>query len=171
MAWLTLVRKRKLVRLVIRLGQRTERMEGQVEPGNGTAASTGNTAVSRSEGRWAGQATSHERRWGWAHGQVIAAFAVLTAGLLVLHQMVPNFAHLGSLLKAFLPWLGLVVLVLFGLALLRRSATALVALLLPVAAWTYLFGGLFMPAAEPNPHDLVVVQHNVSDENTALHGS
>ncbi|KQX73166.1 endonuclease [Streptomyces sp. Root1310] len=45
-------------------------------------------------------------------------------------------------------------------------ARPLMALLLPVAAWTHLFGGLLLPGPEPGPHDLVVVQHNVSDENT-----
>ncbi|MEU8798043.1 endonuclease/exonuclease/phosphatase family protein [Spirillospora sp. NPDC048819] len=73
---------------------------------------------------------------------------------------------MGSLLETFLPWLGLAVVVLLGLALLRRSATALVALLLPATAWTYLFGGLLLPGVEPGPRDLLVVQHNVSDENT-----
>ncbi|WTX92232.1 endonuclease/exonuclease/phosphatase family protein [Streptomyces sp. NBC_00637] len=96
-----------------------------------------------------------------------ASFAVLTAGLLALHRAVPNSpGRLGSLLEAFLPWLGLVVPVLLGPTLLRRSATALVALLLPVAAWTYLFGGLLLPGAKSGPHDLAVVQHNVGDENT-----
>lgn len=99
-------------------------------------------------------------------GRVLAALAVLTAGLLVFHRAVPNsVGRLGSLLEAFLPWLGLVVVVLFGVALLRRSAIALVALVLPVAAWAYLFGGLLLPVGEPGAQDLVVVQHNVSDEN------
>ncbi|MEZ3182309.1 endonuclease/exonuclease/phosphatase family protein [Streptomyces pimonensis] len=96
-----------------------------------------------------------------------AALAALTAGLLVFHRAVAgSVGRVGSLLETFLPWLGLVIVVLFGLALLRRSATALVALLLPTAAWTHLFGGLLLPAEESGPHDLVVVQHNVSDENT-----
>ncbi|OKJ39963.1 endonuclease [Streptomyces sp. CB01580] len=96
-----------------------------------------------------------------------SVFAVLTAGLMVFHRAVPNsVGHLGSLLEAFLPWLGPVVVVLLVLALLRRSATTLVALLLPTVAWAHLFGGLLLPAAAPGPHDLVVVQHNVSDENT-----
>ncbi|MDQ1042119.1 vancomycin resistance protein VanJ [Streptomyces sp. V4I2] len=96
-----------------------------------------------------------------------AVFAVLTAGLMAFHRAVPNsVGHLGSLLEAFLPWLGLVVVLLLVLALLRRSATALMALLLPVVAWTHLFGRLLLPGPEPGPHDLVVVQHNVSDENT-----
>ncbi|MFF3838173.1 endonuclease/exonuclease/phosphatase family protein [Streptomyces sp. NPDC001930] len=95
-----------------------------------------------------------------------AACAVLTAALLAFHRVVPNsVGRLGSLLEVFLPWLGLAVVILFGLALLRRSATALVALLLPTAAWTYLFGGLLLPGGEPGAYDLLVVQHNVSDEN------
>ncbi|MFJ2176739.1 endonuclease/exonuclease/phosphatase family protein [Streptomyces sp. NPDC087851] len=99
-------------------------------------------------------------------GRVVAGLAVVTGALLAFHRAVPNsVGRLGSLLEAFLPWLGVVVVVLLGLALWRRSAVALVALLLPVAAWTYLFGGLLLPGAEPEPDDLVVVQHNVSDEN------
>ncbi|MET8331164.1 endonuclease/exonuclease/phosphatase family protein [Streptomyces sp. NPDC005181] len=98
---------------------------------------------------------------------MLPALAVLTAGLLAFHRAVPNsVGRLGSLLEAFLPWLGLVVVVLLGVSLLRRSATALVALLMPVAAWMYLFGGLFLPEAEPGAHDLVVIQHNVSEANT-----
>ncbi|MER7055600.1 endonuclease/exonuclease/phosphatase family protein [Streptomyces sp. NPDC000351] len=90
----------------------------------------------------------------------------MTALLLTCHGAVPNrVGGLGSLLESFLPWLGVVVVVLLVLALVRRSALALVALLLPVAAWAYLFGGLLLPAPEPGADDLVVVQHNVSDEN------
>ncbi|WAX81719.1 endonuclease/exonuclease/phosphatase family protein [Streptomyces sp. KMM 9044] len=98
---------------------------------------------------------------------MIAAASGLTAGLLVFHRAVPNsVGRVGSLLESFLPWLGLVVVVLFAAALLRRSATALLALLLPVTAWTYLFGGLLLPEPRAGARDLVVVQHNVSDENT-----
>ena len=108
-----------------------------------------------------------QRRWSWARGRVLAGSAVLTAGLLVFHRLVPNsVGRVGSLLEVFLPWLGLVVVVLLVVALLRRSATALVALLLPAAAWTYLFGGLLLPAGESGPRELVVVQHNVGDVNT-----
>lgn len=101
-------------------------------------------------------------------GPLVAVLAVVVAGVLAFHRAVPNSpGRLGSLLESFLPWVGLAVVVLLGLALLRRSAVALVAVLLPVAAWTHLFGGLLLPgAAEPGVRDLVVVQHNVSDENT-----
>ncbi|WP_330176881.1 endonuclease/exonuclease/phosphatase family protein [Streptomyces sp. NBC_01498] len=107
------------------------------------------------------------RSWLRRRGRALAVLAVLTAALLVFHGVVPNaVGRLGSALESFLPWLGLVVVVLLVLALLRRSVFALVALLLPVAAWTYLFGGLFLPSAGSRAYDLVVVQHNVSDENT-----
>ncbi|WP_318212220.1 MULTISPECIES: endonuclease/exonuclease/phosphatase family protein [unclassified Streptomyces] len=101
-----------------------------------------------------------------------AACAVLTAGLLAFHSAVPDSVDgLGSLLEVFLPWLGLAVAALFGVALLRRSATALVALLLPVAAWTYLFGGLLLPGGKLDAQELLVVQHNVSDENPDPEGT
>ncbi|MFJ4339348.1 endonuclease/exonuclease/phosphatase family protein [Streptomyces sp. NPDC088915] len=100
-------------------------------------------------------------------GRVIAGFAVVTAGLLLFHRAVPGSA--GSLLESFLPWLGPVVVVLLGLALLRRSGVALVALVLPAAAWAYACGGLLLPGEGTGPENgaygLVVVQHNVSDEN------
>ncbi|MFD6549900.1 endonuclease/exonuclease/phosphatase family protein [Streptomyces sp. NPDC058398] len=106
-------------------------------------------------------------RSSWTRGRVLAVTAAVTAVLLTFHRLVPNTpGHLGSLLESFLPWSGLVIMLLLGLALLRRSALALLALLLPAAAWTYLFGGLLLPGAPPGAHDLVVVQHNASDENT-----
>ncbi|MGW7438539.1 endonuclease/exonuclease/phosphatase family protein [Streptomyces sp. NPDC054849] len=101
----------------------------------------------------------------WARGRVPASVAVLTAGLLAFHSAVPNtVGRLGSLLEAFLPWLGLAIPVLLVWALVRRSATALVALLLPAAAWAHLFGGLLLPA-DRGAHDITALQHNVSDEN------
>ncbi|MFE5804652.1 endonuclease/exonuclease/phosphatase family protein [Streptomyces sp. NPDC056491] len=96
---------------------------------------------------------------------MLAALAVLTAGLLVFHSAVPNAAgRPGSALETFLPWLGLAVPVLVVAALVRRSVTALVAVLLPAVAWAGLFGGLLLPA-DGGPHDLTALQHNVSDEN------
>lgn len=102
----------------------------------------------------------------WRRGRVLAGLAALTALLLAFPRVLPNTpGRLGSLLEAFLPWVGLAVVPLLVLALWRRSVTALLALLLPVAAWAYAFGGLFLPASAPSDRDLVVVQHNVSDVN------
>ncbi|GGZ86347.1 hypothetical protein GCM10010371_52820 [Streptomyces subrutilus] len=109
--------------------------------------------------------------WSWVRGRILAACAVLTALLLAFHSAVPNgVGRLGSLLEAFLPWLGVPVVVLAGLALLRRSAVAAVAVLLPAAVWAYLFGPLLLPASGGGgdggrPYELVAVQHNVGDEN------
>ncbi|WP_374225146.1 endonuclease/exonuclease/phosphatase family protein [Streptomyces sp. ISL-98] len=116
-------------------------------------------------------------RWGkdakgrspWARGRILASLAVLTAGLLAFHSAVPNtVGRLGSLLETFLPWLGLTIPVLLGLALLRRSVIALVAVLVPAAVWANHFGGLLLadPTAGRGAHDIIALQHNVSDENT-----
>ncbi|MFJ4832638.1 endonuclease/exonuclease/phosphatase family protein [Streptomyces sp. NPDC088747] len=101
----------------------------------------------------------------WRRGRVIASLAVLVALLLVFPAVVPNTpGRLGSLLETFLPWLGLTVPVLLAVAVLRRSYVALVASLVPVAAWIALFGGLLLPGHEP-AGGITAVQHNVSDEN------
>ncbi|MFG2500486.1 endonuclease/exonuclease/phosphatase family protein [Streptomyces sp. NPDC048441] len=104
-------------------------------------------------------------RSAWARGRVLASLAVLTAALLAFHSAVPNtVGRLGSLLETFLPWLGLAVPLLLVLALLRRSAGALVALLLPAAVWATLFGGR-MATEDRGAYDITAVQHNVSDVN------
>ncbi|MFX4293115.1 endonuclease/exonuclease/phosphatase family protein [Streptomyces bohaiensis] len=105
--------------------------------------------------------------WRAPRGRVPAALALLTALLLTFPGSVPNAGlRLGSLLESFLPWLGLAVPVLLLVALLRRSALAAVAVLLPLAAWGVLFGPLLLPGPGPQPRELLVLQHNVSDENT-----
>jgi vancomycin resistance protein VanJ len=104
-------------------------------------------------------------RWSWRRGRLTAIPAAVVAALITFHAVVPDTAgHPGSLLEAFLPWLGAAVPVLLAVALWRRSRTALLALILPVAAWLGAFGGLLLPADHTSA-DLVAVQHNVSDEN------
>ncbi len=103
-----------------------------------------------------------KRRPGW----VIAGVAVVLGGVLGFHRLVPNWpGRVGSLMESFLPWGGALVVVLLVVALVRRSAVALVALLLPAGVWVDTFGGLLLPGEESGGRELVVVQHNVSDEN------
>ncbi|MFE6914229.1 endonuclease/exonuclease/phosphatase family protein [Streptomyces rubiginosohelvolus] len=103
-----------------------------------------------------------QRRRGW----VLAGVAVVLGGVLGFHRLVPNWpGRVGSLIESFLPWGGVLVVVLLVVALVRRSAVALVALLLPVGVWVDTFGGLLLPGEESGGRELVVVQHNVSDEN------
>lgn len=93
-------------------------------------------------------------------------WTALLAFLVVLgHRLIPNaVGHLGSLVEAFLPWTGLAVLVLLVLAALRRSLLGLGAALLPLVAWLIIFGGYVLPR-DSGAADLIVLQHNVSDEN------
>ena len=105
-------------------------------------------------------------RSAWRRGWIVAVLAVLTAALLAFHSQVPNtVGNLGSLLETFLPWIGLAVPVLLLLALWLRSASALVALLLPVAVWLNLFGGLLTDKGS-GTGDWTVLTHNVAAANT-----
>ncbi|MFF7727781.1 endonuclease/exonuclease/phosphatase family protein [Streptomyces sp. NPDC008001] len=101
----------------------------------------------------------------WRRGIVLAVIAGLLGLLMLLHTQLPNkVGNLGSLTETFLPWLGLGVPVLFVLALIRRSATALVALLLPVITWVNLFGGLLGDKTGKGGN-FTVATHNVNAEN------
>jgi vancomycin resistance protein VanJ len=107
----------------------------------------------------------------WQRGRLLALGSVLVAVLLVAHEYVPNrWGNLGSLVQTFLPWLGLAVPLGILAALVRRSAPAVLAVLLPLAAWIWVFLPQVRPA-DPEPGDLTVVQHNVSDTNTDVTGT
>jgi vancomycin resistance protein VanJ len=101
----------------------------------------------------------------WRRGVVLAALAVILALVMLLHARIPNrVGNLGSLTETFLPWLGLLVPVLLLLALVRKSATALIALLVPVTVWLNLFGGLLSDKTGSGG-DLTVATHNVNADN------
>ena len=90
----------------------------------------------------------------WQRGRLLALGSVLAAVLLVAHDFLPNrWVNLGSLVQSFLPWLGLAVPLGILAALLRRSALAILAVLLPLAAWIWVFLPQVRPAA-PEPGDL-----------------
>jgi vancomycin resistance protein VanJ len=107
----------------------------------------------------------------WRRGWVLVVPALLLAAILAFHRQIPDtFGNLGSLAETFLPWFGLGVPVLLVLALLRRSATALVALLVPTLIWAVLFGAL-LPDKSGGAYDFTAVQHNISADNTSLAGT
>ncbi|MEE4541686.1 endonuclease/exonuclease/phosphatase family protein [Streptomyces sp. V4-01] len=102
----------------------------------------------------------------WKRGPVLAALALLLGLLMLLHASVPNrVGHLGSLVETFLPWFGVFVPVLLAGALWRRSAAAVVALLLPAVVWLNLFGGLVGDRSHRGGGDLTVAEHNVGAGN------
>lgn len=100
------------------------------------------------------------------------ALALLLGLLMSLHATIPNrgTGNLGSLVENLLPWFGLFVPVLLAGALWRRSAPAMLALLLPVAAWLHLFGGQLVDRSHSGGSqslgdDLVVAEQNVGADN------
>jgi vancomycin resistance protein VanJ len=101
---------------------------------------------------------------------VLAALALVLGLLMLLHAQITDRGGLGSLVEIFLPWFGLFVPVLLAAALWRRSASAVVALLLPVTVWLSLFGGLLGDRSQSGG-DLTVVSHNVGAENPAPAGT
>jgi len=112
-------------------------------------------------------AARRQRRAGkWRRGWVIAVLAVLSALPLLFHRWVPNsVGNLGSLLDTFLPWVGVAVPILGVAALVRRSATAGVALLVPAVVWGAMFGHLLIPGKGGGSYDLRVLSHNVDAAN------
>ncbi|AVH59110.1 MULTISPECIES: endonuclease/exonuclease/phosphatase family protein [Streptomyces] len=101
----------------------------------------------------------------WRRGLILAALAMILSVVMVLHAKIPNrIGNLGSLTETFLPWLGALVPVLLLLALVRKSATALIAVLLPAIVWLNLFGGLLTDKTA-NGGDLTVATHNVNADN------
>ncbi|WP_425587588.1 endonuclease/exonuclease/phosphatase family protein [Streptomyces shaanxiensis] len=107
----------------------------------------------------------------WRRGIVLAALAVILALVMLLHAQIPNtIGNLGSLTETFLPWLGLFVPVLLLLALVRRSATALIAVLVPALVWLNLFGGQLTDKTGTGG-DLTVATHNVNADNTDPSGT
>ncbi|MFF2851994.1 endonuclease/exonuclease/phosphatase family protein [Streptomyces sp. NPDC058001] len=102
----------------------------------------------------------------WKRGLVLAASALLLGLLMLLHARIPNrIGGLGSLVETFLPWFGVFIPLLLAGALWRRSASAVVALLLPVVVWLSLFGGLLSDKSQQGG-DLTVASHNVSADNS-----
>ncbi|GHB37449.1 endonuclease/exonuclease/phosphatase family protein [Streptomyces spinoverrucosus] len=105
------------------------------------------------------------KRTAWTRGRVTAILALLVALLLLFPSLVPSaLGNPGGLIENFLPWLGVPILPLLALAVLRRSASALSAVLVAVVVWVAVFGPSLLPR-DPGAHDLTVVQHNVSDVN------
>ncbi|MFE2086157.1 endonuclease/exonuclease/phosphatase family protein [Streptomyces sp. NPDC059460] len=101
----------------------------------------------------------------WRRGIILAACAVLLTLVMFFHAEIPNrIGNLGSLSETFLPWFGVFVPVLLVLGLVRRSATALIALLLPAVVWLHLFGGLLTDKSGSGG-DLTVATHNVNAGN------
>ncbi|MFD5635136.1 MULTISPECIES: endonuclease/exonuclease/phosphatase family protein [unclassified Streptomyces] len=101
----------------------------------------------------------------WRRGLILAALALLLALVMLTHARIPNrIGNLGSLTETFLPWLGVFIPVLLVLGFVRKSATALIAVVLAGAVWLNLFGGLLTDKTGAGG-DLTVATHNVNADN------
>ncbi|MFG2208985.1 endonuclease/exonuclease/phosphatase family protein [Streptomyces sp. NPDC048638] len=128
------------------------------EPGQGHTPERAGSRAGRLRNWWRPEGM-------WRRGIVLAVLAVLLGLLMFLHGRIPNdVGNLGSLLETFLPWLGIGVLLLLFLSVLRRSATALLALVLPAVVWLNLFGGQLTDKSGTGGN-LTVVTHNVNADN------
>jgi vancomycin resistance protein VanJ len=102
----------------------------------------------------------------WRRGIFLAVWSVLLTFLMIFHAEIPNtIGNVGSLSETFLPWFVVVVPALLVFGLVRRSATALIALLLPVVVWLNIFGGLLFDEKSGSGGNLTVVTHNVNADN------
>ncbi|MFD3700248.1 endonuclease/exonuclease/phosphatase family protein [Streptomyces sp. NPDC058646] len=107
----------------------------------------------------------------WRRGIVLAALSLLISLIMILHAELPNdVGNLGSLTETFLPWLGVAVPLLLVAAVLRKSATALIAVLLPAVVWVNLFGGLVSDKSGSGGN-LMVATHNVDADNPDPRGT
>ncbi|MFE2144553.1 endonuclease/exonuclease/phosphatase family protein [Streptomyces sp. NPDC059456] len=107
----------------------------------------------------------------WRRGIVTAALAALVSLIMIFHAELPNdVGNLGSLTETFLPWLGLAVPLLLAAAVLRKSATALIAILLTAVVWVNLFGGLVLDKSGSGGN-LMVATHNVDADNPDPRGT
>ncbi|WP_406149651.1 endonuclease/exonuclease/phosphatase family protein [Streptomyces sp. NBC_01012] len=108
----------------------------------------------------------------WRRGIILALCSVLLTLVMVLHSDIPNtIGNLGSLVETFLPWFGVFIPLLLILGLVRRSATAVISLVLPVAVWLNLFGGLMFSDKAGAGGDLTVATHNVNAGNPDPEGT
>lgn len=132
----------------------------KTETGNGSPQSGHTGARFRSLlGGWRGDPGI------WRRGVLLAVLAVLIALLMILHARIPNrIGNLGSLGETFLPWFAVFLPVILVIGVVRRSATALIALLLPTVVWLDLFGGLVSDKSGGGG-ELTVATHNVNADN------
>ncbi|MFC5721043.1 hypothetical protein ACFP1Z_12780 [Streptomyces gamaensis] len=98
-------------------------------------------------------------------GLVVAAAALLLALALLLNDLTPDgFGQLDDLIQAVLPWTGVLVVLLLVLALVRRSALAVVAVIVPALMWASQFDGMLLGKQKPGG-DLTVVTRNADDKD------
>jgi vancomycin resistance protein VanJ len=97
-------------------------------------------------------------------GRVLAAIAVVVAVVMAGHRLTPDVRGVGSLIDTAAPWLGVAVPLLLVAALVARSRTAAVAVIVPLVVWLVVFGAAWLPRGGGRT-DLRVANQNVDADN------
>lgn len=96
-----------------------------------------------------------------SRGILVFVVGALLAALLAMHELVPTTRGLALVIESALPWTGVLIVLLFIVALFRFSVLSIIGVLLPALVWFMMFGGYLRPADVPEDADLVVASQNV----------
>ncbi|WP_223690305.1 endonuclease/exonuclease/phosphatase family protein [Leifsonia poae] len=102
-----------------------------------------------------------------SRGIVTGLLALGVGALLLWHGLLPNIAGSASLFETFLPWLGVVILVLGLAALIRLSLFGALCVAAAAAAWAFVFVPSLLPGMRAGSPSLTVVSENIHADNAA----
>jgi vancomycin resistance protein VanJ len=99
---------------------------------------------------------------------VLIGFLALGAGALILwHGLLPNMAGSASLIETFLPWLGVVILLLGLVSVVRFSLFGGLCVAAAATAWALAFMPALLPGMRLGTPTLVVASENIHADNAA----
>jgi vancomycin resistance protein VanJ len=98
-------------------------------------------------------------------GVAIGWMAIAIAALLIGHGLLPNIDGYASLLETLLPWFGLLIVLLFVIALFRRGRFAFIGLTIAALVWAVQFVPVIAPHSEMGTSALTVVSENIDAAN------
>ncbi|MFF1572844.1 endonuclease/exonuclease/phosphatase family protein [Leifsonia sp. NPDC058292] len=100
-------------------------------------------------------------------GVLTGLVALAVAALLLWHGMLPDVLGAASLVETFLPWLGVVVLLLGLAAILRLSLFAGLCVAAAATVWGLAFGPALLPGMGTGPAALTIASENIHADNAA----
>jgi vancomycin resistance protein VanJ len=95
----------------------------------------------------------------------VVLLALVVTAALAFHRAVPNIAGFGSVLDTAAPLLLLAVPLLILGAVLARTKVAVVAALVPLLVWVFLFGRAWLPKGDAGTTEMRVASQNVNAAN------
>lgn len=99
-------------------------------------------------------------------GAGIAVLALIVSAAIWFAPLAPSWQGLGTGWNSFLPWSGVLVLLLGVLALVRRAWWGLLSVLVPALVWSAVFVPQVLPRTGETAPDLMVATQNIGATNT-----